>query len=142
MPVNQASEVNRVWWVRAQNWSEGAGQTPYETRERTPEIVAASEAKYQAALAPGETVLPDPNNYHSNPGYMSTSTASALQAAQPGSVYRTPGPGSPNVGHKPMPSGGRRREATPGRTVVPASGARQPESEGGPMVISQGFPGR
>lgn len=142
MPVNQASEVNRVWWVRAQNWSEGAGQTPYETRERTPEIVDASQAKYEAALAPGENVLPDPHNYHSNPGYMSTSTASALQASQPGSIYRTPGPGSPNVGHRPMPRGGRQREATPGRTVVPAGGARQPESEGGPLVVTQGFPGR
>lgn len=146
MPVNQASEVNRLWWVRAQNWSEGAGQTPYETRARTQEIVDASEAKHRAALAPGEKVLGDPHNFHSNPGYMNESTASSLVQSAPGGIYRTPGPrapiGSAVAGHRPMALGGRRREPTPGRTIVPASGARQPESEGGPLSVTMGYPGR
>lgn len=141
MPINQASEVNRLWWVRAQNWSEGAGQTPYEMRERTEEIVNASQAKYEAAMAPGEEVLPNPHNYHSNPGYMGTSTASMLQQSQPGSIYRTPGGG--DEGHRPMRVGGRSRERTPGRSVLPASSARQPQSEGAPLVVATGgVPGR
>lgn len=136
MPVNQASEVNRLWWVRAANWSEGAGQTPFEESSRTEEIVAAADAKYRAALAPGEDVLPSPHNFHSNPGYMSTSTGSALQASQPGGIYRTAG------GHMPMARGGPPRQRVPGKTVVPAGPGRQPESEGGPLVMSTGFPGR
>ena len=145
-----ASDQNRFWFVRAQSWSEGADVNSYRDVEMenerehqrwgTPwaDQVPAPASPFNHADDP----LPDPNNYHSNPGYMSTSTASALQASQPGGMYRTAGPVSPHSGHMPMPRGGRRREPTPGRTIVPAGGARQPESEGGPMVVTQGFPGR
>jgi hypothetical protein len=74
---------------------------------------------------------------------MGTSTASALAQSAPGSVYRTPGPvGSIGQGHRPMPRGGPHRVHVPGKTVTPASRATQPESEGGPLVVSTGFPGR
>lgn len=145
MPVNQASEVNRLWWVRAQNWAEGAGQTPYETVNRTPEIVAASDAKWRDL----SDVLPDPNNYHSNPGYMGTSTASSGLQATPGAIYRTAGPkttySSGSVGyqggrqgHRPMTVGGPSPQRAPGRTVSPAPGDREPISEGSPLVVQTG----
>jgi hypothetical protein len=88
-----------------------------------------------ASYDPGEDLLGDPNNFHSNPGYMGTSTSSALQASQPGSIYRTPGGGG---GHRPLPVGGPIRTRTPGRTVTPASSARQAVSEGGPLVVATG----
>lgn len=154
-----AADQNRFWWVRAQDYSEGAGINSYR------DVELENEAEHRRWGTPYEDVLPHPNgvpanvgfsgvssrnpddplgdpcNYHSNPG-STTSTASALQQSRPGSVYRTPGPGSPNFGHRPMPVGGRDRERAPGRTVTPASNARQPQSEGSPLVVSTGFPGR
>jgi hypothetical protein len=93
---------------------------------------------------PGNDLLSDPANFHSNPGYLGTSTASMLQQAQPGSIYRVPGGGS--GGHRPMPVGGPVRARVAGRsisprgtrTVPPAGPAREPVSEGGPMVVSTG----
>lgn len=97
-----------------------------------------------ASYDPGEDLLPDPHNFHSNPGYMGTTTASALQASQPGSIYRTPGAGG--GGHRPMVVGGPPRASVAGRsvgprptrTVPPAGPAREPVSEGGPLVVSTG----
>lgn len=143
-----ASDQNRYWWVRAQSWQTGAEVNSYR------DIESENNGEHARWGTPYEDTLPypgggnadnplsNPHNYHSNPGYMGTSTASALQASQPGSVYRSPGPGSPNVGHRPMAVGGRARERTPGRTVSPASSARQPESEGSPLSVTTGFPGR
>lgn len=85
---------------------------------------------------PGEDLLSCPCNFHSNPGYLGTSTSSSIVQSQPGSVYRTSG------GHMPMARGGPQRERVPGKTVVPAGPGRQPESEGGPLVVQTGFPGR
>lgn len=93
---------------------------------------------------PGEDLLDEPATYHSNPGYLGTSTASMLQQSQPGSIYRTPGAGS--GGHRPMAVGGPRRERAAGRsvsprgtrTVPPAGPAREPISEGGPLVVQTG----
>lgn len=97
-----------------------------------------------ASYEPGEDLLGDPHNYHSNPGYMGTSTASMLQASQPGSIYRTPGAGG--GGHRPMAVGGPARTRVAGRsvsprstrTVPPAGPAREPVSEGGPLVVQTG----
>jgi hypothetical protein len=96
---------------------------------------------------PGEDLLGDPHNYHSNPGYMGTSTASMLQQSQPGSIYRTPGAGG--GGHRPMSVGGPPRARVAGRstspratrTVPPAGPAREPVSEGSPLVVSTGQAG-
>lgn len=144
-----ASDQNRFWFVRAQSWSEGADVNSYR------DVVSENDQEHQrwgtsyedqvphpaAPFDHADDPLPNPCNYHSNPGMTTTSTASALQASQPGSVYRTAGPTSQH-GHLPMPRGGLRRQPTPGRTIVPAGGARQAESEGGPLVVTQGFPGR
>jgi hypothetical protein len=74
---------------------------------------------------------------------MGTSTAEMSNLGRPGGVYRTPGPVGPHgQGHVPMPRGGNRRVHVPGRTVTPASRGTQPESEGAPLVVSTGFPGR
>lgn len=148
-----ASDENQMWWARAQSWSMGAGVFSYRAIEDendaehvrwgTPyeDLPDPRERGNQNADDP----LPDPNNYHSNPGYLGTSTASSLVQSAPGGMYRTAGPRaghSSGQAHRPMPTGGRRREPTPGRTIVPAGGARQPESEGSPLVVTQGFPGR
>lgn len=157
-----ASDQNPFWWARAQSMSEGVG-TDYAAIERE------NEGEHQRWGTPWEDVLPHPNgvpenvgysgvasrnaddplpspcNYFSNPGYLGTSTASSLVQSAPGGMYRTAGPRaghSSGQAHRPMPTGGRRREPTPGRTIVPAGGARQPESEGSPLVVTQGFPGR
>lgn len=151
-----AADQNPFWWARAQSWSEGA-DTHYLAIQRENEgecdrwgtpwrdtVPAPNEAWPEASSAGtasrnADDPLPNPCNYHSNPGMTSTSTASALQQAQPGSVYRTAG----SQGHMPMPRGGRRAQATPGRTILPASGARQPMSEGSPLAVTQGgVPGR
>lgn len=142
-----ACDPNRVWWARAMSWSEGADVNSYRAVESennqeherwgTPyeDTVPNPAAPYRHADDP----LPNPCNYHSNPGMTATSTANALQQSQPGSVYRTAG----SQGHMPMPRGGRRAQATPGRTILPASGARQPMSEGSPLAVTQGgVPGR
>jgi len=151
-----ASDQNRFWFVRAQSWSEGADVNSYA------DVIAENDGEHQrwgtpyrdtcpnpaAPFADADDPLPDPHNYHSNPGYMGTSTASSLVQSAPGSVYRTPGGGG-NIpaprnggGHLPMPRGGRPRQQVAGRTVTPAAGSRQPESEGGPLVVSTGAPGR
>lgn len=145
-----ASDQNRFWFVRAQSWSEGAGVNSYrdvewenaQEHQRWGTPWEDQVPNPAAPFRPADDPLPNPCNYHSNPGMTTTSTGSALQQSQPGSVYRTAGPVNPHSGHMPMPRGGRRREPTPGRTIVPAGGARQPESEGGPLVVTQGFPGR
>ena len=92
---------------------------------------------------PGNDLLTEPHNYHSNPGYMGTSTASMLQQSQPGSIYRQTGGGE---GHRPMVVGGPARQRPAGRsvsprstrTVPPAGPAREPVSEGGPLVVQTG----
>lgn len=94
---------------------------------------------------PGEDLLDEPHNYHSNPGYLGTSTASMLQQSQPGSIYRVPGAGG--GGHRPMAVGGPPRARVAGRstspratrTVPPAGPAREPVSEGGPLVVGTGM---
>jgi hypothetical protein len=101
-----------------------------------PECCGGSVASYDA-----DEFLRDPHNYHSNPGFMGTSTASMGQMSQPGSIYRTPG--SQNVtrgdaGHRAMPYGGRQMRRTPGRSVTPAAGDREPVSEGSPQVVGTG----
>jgi hypothetical protein len=144
-----ASDQNRFWFVRAQSWSEGADVNSY----RDVELENDGEHErwgtpYQdncpnpaAPFNHADDPLPDPNNFHSNPGYLGTSTASMLQQSLPGSIYRTPGGG--NEGHRPMKVGGRRVTGTPGKTVVPAGPARQPASEGAPLVVTTGgVPGR
>jgi hypothetical protein len=97
-----------------------------------------------ASYDPGEDLLGDPNNYHSNPGYMGPTTGQALQQSQPGSIYRTPGAGDP--GHRPMAVGGPRTTRVAGkstspinpRVVPPAGPAREPVSEGSPLVVQTG----
>lgn len=146
-----ASDQNRFWFVRAQSWSEGADINSYRDVENenngeherwgTPyRDVEPVVNRDQHADDP----LPNPHNFHSNPGYMGTSTASAAIAARPGpSVYRTPGSGSTShEGHRPQATGGRPRERVPGRSVVPAGPARQTQSEGAPLSVSTGYPGR
>jgi hypothetical protein len=109
-----------------------------------PGCTAVSVASY----SPGEELLDDPNNFHSNPGYMGTSTASSLGQSAPGGMYRTAGPRGPSVsyqggrqGHRPMATGGATPIRVPGRTVLPASSAREPVSEGSPLVVSTGGAG-
>ena len=139
-----ASDQNRFWWVRAQSWSEGADINSYrdvemENNEEHERWGVPFEDNLPNPASPfrhADDPLDDPNNYHSNPGYMGTSTASSLVQSQPGGIYRTTG------GHMPMARGGPQRERVPGKTVVPAGPGRQPESEGGPLVVSTGFPGR
>lgn len=147
-----ASDQNRFWFVRAQSWSEGADINSYRdvelendqehSRWGTPyaDTVPNPAAPFRHADDP----LPNPNNFHSNPGYMSTSTAEMSNLGRPGGVYRTAGPVGPHgvQGHRPQPVGGPRRVHVPGRTVTPASRGTQPESEGAPLVVSTGFPGR
>jgi hypothetical protein len=146
-----ASEQNQLWFVRAQSWSEG-----HDTDYRA--ICDENDAQHQRWGTPYRDVglptvsnnaddpLADPANFHSNPGYLGTSTASSAIQSQPGSSrYRTPGPTGRHAsseGHRPMRVGGRPRSRTPGRTVLPAAGDRQPQSEGGPLSVTTGFPGR
>jgi hypothetical protein len=102
------------------------------------------EGGYVASYDPGVDLLECPCNYHSNPGYLGTSTSSMMQSAQPGSIYRSPGAGDP--GHRPMQVGGPKRSRVAGRSaspsatrvVPPAGPAREPVSEGGPLVVQTG----
>ena len=102
-----------------------------------PECCATGVASYNV-----DDFLPDPHNFHSNPGYMGTSTGSMVQQAQPGGMYRTAGPrtgmSSGDAGHQPMRYGGRRPNRAPGRTITPAAGDREPVSEGSPLVVQTG----
>jgi hypothetical protein len=138
-----ASDENHNWFLRAQSWQMGANVFSYADIERENDQEHARwGTPYRDVPSPAGGIaddpLPDPHNFHSNPGYMATSTASALQASQPGSVYRVPGPGSPNVGHRPMPVGGRPQRPVAGRTVAPGSSQADSRSEGSPLVVSTG----
>lgn len=156
-----ASDQNRFWFVRAQSWSEGADVNSYRDVENendgeharwgTPYMNVRDNPAFEGRNN-GDDPLPNPHNFHSNPGYMGTSTASSAIQAQPGSGrYRTPGPtgahaGAPagrtsHEGHRPQAVGGRPRERVAGRSVVPAGPARESRSEGAPLVVSTGFPG-
>lgn len=147
-----ASDQNPNWWARAQSWSEGADIDSYRAVENendgehvrwgTPYRDVRDNPAFEGRNN-GDDPLSNPHNFHSNPGYLGTSTASSALQAQPGSGrYRTPGAGhtSPE-GHRPQPHGGRPRERVAGRSVVPAGTARQVQSEGSPLVVSTGFPG-
>jgi hypothetical protein len=101
-----------------------------------PECCATGVESYDA-----DRFLGDPHNFHSNPGFMGTSTATMGQMASPGSIYRTPG--SQNVlrgdkGHQAMPYGGRRPQKSPGKQVTPAPRDFEPVSEGSPLVVQTG----
>lgn len=140
-----ASEQNEFWWARAQSWAEGHGATAQAICDENDGEHARWGTPYQDVGLPtvannGDEPLSNPHNYHSNPGYMGTTTLTASHMGNPGSMrYRTPGAGgASSAGHRPMPLGGRGREQTAGRTVLPASGARQPESEGGPLLVTTG----
>ena len=154
-----AADQNSFWWARSQSWSEGAGTnylaiqqegeqeherwgTPW--RDTCPAPNEPGENPVGIASRNADDPLPSPANYFSNPGYLGTSTASSLVQSAPGGMYRTAGPRgtTSSQAHRPMPVGGRQRERAPGRTVLPAGGARQTESEGNPLVVSTGAPGR
>lgn len=125
-PGNQVADRNLYWWLRSQDWAEGAGQDG-----------GSSNPSIDGSAITGMR-LSDPHNYHSNPGYLGTSTGTALQMSSPGSIYRQPG-GAGDMAHRPMPVGGRARVRTPGRTITPAGGAREPVSEGSPLVVGTGM---
>jgi hypothetical protein len=152
-----ASEENCYWWARASSWQAGANVfdyqdvisenneeharwgTPYQDNLPQPNGVPSNNGFSGVASRNPDDPLPNPANFHSNPGFMATSTASAQQAAQPGSAYRVPGPGSPNVGHRPMPVGGRQRQRPAGnRHAAQPSTQADPRSEGSPLVVSTG----
>jgi len=154
-----ASDQNPNWWVRAQSWSEGADVDSYAAVERendgehqrwgTPYANVRDNPAFEGRNN-GDDPLPNPCNFHSNPGYLGTSTASSALQASPGSGrYRTAGPvgthrsagHTSHEAHRPQPHGGRPRERVAGRSVVPAGPARQTQSEGSPLVVSTGFPG-
>jgi hypothetical protein len=109
----------------------------------------------------GDATLPNPHNFSNNPGFMGSSTSSALMSAGPrpgvglGSGMRRPvanpirsvGPMRPTGPSRPpsSPVGGPviGRSPSPGRGSVgmPAPGDTDPISEGGPMGRTTGRSG-
>lgn len=101
---NATSDNNVGWDIRAQSWQRGA-DTDYmsidnEKREQdtrygvpyTDSFPAPSDpqgpsmcgARYQTASYDANDPLPNPHNFSSNPGFMSTSTMDAATSGNPG----------------------------------------------------------
>jgi hypothetical protein len=93
----------------------------------------------------GDVTLPNPHNFSSNPGFMGTSTASALMSAAPrpgvglgsgmgrGPDMRPTRVGGPQAGRSPI--------STKGNVAMPAPGDTDPRSEGSPQGRTSGFGG-
>jgi hypothetical protein len=183
-----ASDNNIGWEMRAQSWQRGADSNyfaieaekkendirfgvPYEDNFPAPSDPAGPKncgARYQTASYDADATLPDPNNFHSNPGYMSPSTGDMAASGNPatGGTARVATSGSPSStrGSLQSPNSLGSRRETPGGTSIrsgtlggnvlgrssiaskanvslPAAGDVNPGQEGGPLVVTSGYSG-
>lgn len=172
-----ASDNNIGWDVRAQSFQRGADSdymaierekaendkrfgVPHDDSFPAPSDPAGPKncgARYQTASYDANDTLPNPHNFSNNPGFMSTSTASAASSGAPDMK----GGGNSEIRRVLRPWGGRETSgggtgrnanlggSTIGRSaslgsrnsVLPAAGDVDPGQEGGPQVITSGYSG-
>ena len=152
---NAAGEYQDThWFVRAGSWQYGAEATPEaieaEKREQdlrwgTPH--ADNFPDPGVGNPSGDTPLPNPHNFSSNPGFMGTSSGAAAMTGGPANggtaTIATPGAG------RSLPRGisggsgtvGRTATASSGNVALPAPGSVDPMQDGGPQVVSSGYSG-
>lgn len=146
-----ASDMNSAWYARAGSQSRGAdvgfAAIRAESRENNLKFGTPDDDNLTnpADSNPsGDSTLKNPHNFSSNPGFMGTSTGSALMMAAPrpgvglGSGLRGPDVrptrvGGPTVGRSPISS--------KGNVSLPAPGDTDPRSEGSPQGRTSGFGG-
>ena len=161
-----ASEERLDWYAKAGSWQMGANcltdAIRAEARENNLKFGTPDDDNCPDPAdsnKDGDATLPNPHNFSNNPGFMGTSTGSALMSAGPrpgvglGSGLRRP-VANPirSVGPMRPPSGTPRqivggpvvgRGPSPGRGAIglPAPGDTDPISEGGPMGRTTGRSG-
>ena len=143
-----ASDNNLGWDVRAQSWQRGADtdflsveaeKIEQDLRWGTPHTVnfpAPSDpqgpvncgARYQTASYDANDPLPNPHNFSSNPGFMSSASA-AMSGGQ--ASIKTAGSGTV----------GRTATASKGNASLPAPGSVDPGQDGGPLQVTSGYSG-